>query len=143
MAVLVCVVVPWLCAKPAWATTLALTFVDTDGRPKQVAKAELLLVAWGDADRIEFETSAHGLDLALDPEWLRSRWPYRFNGQESAYLYLQVPPLAAIRSHQFQWPGSGEHTGATTIAFSGGRRVVVDNGTDVVMTLAFRTPGRC
>ena len=127
-------------AYPLWATTLELNFVDTEGRPVQVAKAELLLVAWGQTERIELETLTNSLSLVLEPAWLRSQWPHgRFNDQDGVYLYLQASPLAAIRSHQFRWPGASGYEGTTTIAFPGGRQVVVEEGDDASMTLAFRT----
>lgn len=126
-------------ASPILATMLELNFVDTDGRPLQVAKAELLLVAWGQTERIELETSTNGLILDLEPDWLRSRWPHqRFDDQDGVYLYLQAPPLAAIRSHQFRWPGAWGYQGTTTIGFPGGRHVTVEAGTEADMTLAFR-----
>ena len=128
------------CASPVLATTLELNFVDTDGDPVRVAKAELLLVAWGQTERIELETSANSLTLRLDPDWLRSQWPYgRFDDQKGVYLYLQAPPFAAIRSFQFRWPGAPGYEGTTTIAFPGGRQVVVGEGDDARMPLAFRT----
>lgn len=46
-----------LCAAAHGATTLDLNFVGPAARPVHVAKAELLLVAWGATQRIELETS--------------------------------------------------------------------------------------
>ena len=140
-------------AYPMWATSLQLEFVDTDGTPVKVAKAELLLSAWGvEAERIELETSSDGLRLELEPEWLRSHGPAgwlsapgggpieRYVG---AHLYLQAPPLAAIQSDRFQWPsgvpGDGPDPGrGTIITFPRGQEAVVPQGQDVSMTLVFR-----
>ncbi len=127
------------CACTRGATTLDLDFVDPDGQPVQVAKAELLLLAWGATKRIELEMSGDGLDFVLDPDWLRSRWPARFNDLIGAYLYLQAPPFVAIRSERFQWPGVDPEAGAVTIGFPTGRSAVVDVGSEAKMTLAFRT----
>ena len=120
------------------ATTLDLDFVDTDGQPVRLASAELLLVAWGATDRVALETSADGLSLALDADWLRSRWN-RFDDQEGVYLYLQAPPLAALQSHRFTWLGAGKHAGTVTIAFPRGQEVAVDEGVNASMTVVFRT----
>ena len=136
---LTCVWSLLLSAYPAWSATLTLSFVDTDGHRVQVSKAELLLVAWAETERIELETSPGGLTLLLEPDWLRSRWS-RFDDQEAVYLYLQSPPLAAIRSHRFRWPVISGYGVPTVIAFPGGRQAVVKD-IDVSMTLAFRPAG--
>ena len=125
-----------LLAQPAWTATLTLHFVDTDGRPVEVTKAELLLVAWAETERIELETSASSLQLVLEPDWLRSRWR-GFDEQGAVYLLLQAPPLAAIRSLEFRWPVITGYGIPTAIAFPGGRQVVVEDS-DVSLTLAFR-----
>ena len=140
-------------AYPVWATSLHLEFVDTDGTPVQVAKAELLLSAWGmEAERVELETSPDGLSLELEPEWLRSRWPPGWPSppggrplafRVGAHLYLQAPPLAAIQSDRFQWPGgvpgdSVDPDRRTTITFPRGQEAVVPQGQHVRMTLVFR-----
>lgn len=120
------------------ATTLDLSFVGPDTRPLHVAKAELLLVAWGDTQRIELETSADGLRLVLDRDWLRSRWD-RFDDQEGVYLYLQAPPLAAIQSHRFRWLGVADDANGVTITFPRGQEVVVDEGKKASTTVVFRS----
>ena len=128
-----------LCAHPAWAATLTLNFVDGDGRPVKVTKAELLLAAWRDTERIELDTSANSLQLVLEPDWLRSRWS-RFDDQEAVFLYLRAPPLPAIRSHRFRWPVITGYGIPTVIDFPGGRQAVVRDE-DATMTLAFRPTG--
>lgn len=128
-----------LSATCSWASVLTLEFVDINGDQVEVAKAELLLVAWGNAERLELATSANGLDVVLEPDWLRSRWP-RFDDQFGVYLYIQAPPLAAIRSHQFRWPGSGvaDDKDTTLIAFPGDQSVAVRESTDASLTLTLR-----
>ncbi|MYJ75980.1 MAG: hypothetical protein F4089_13205, partial [Gammaproteobacteria bacterium] len=130
-----------LCAGVHGATTLDLSFVDTDGKPVRLATADLLLVAWGATERIGLETSDDGLSLTLDGDWLRSRWS-RFDDQEGVYLYLQAPPLAAIQSHRFTWLGAAGHAGAVTIAFPRGQEIAVDEGMNATMTVVFRTTAR-
>lgn len=120
------------------ATTLDLSFVGPDTRPVHVAKAELLLVAWGDTQRIELETSADGLRLVLDRDWLRSRWD-RFDDQAGVYLYLQAPPLAAIQSHRFRWLGVADDADSVTITFPRHEAVVVEAGKKATTTLLFRS----
>ncbi len=127
-------------APAAWATTLTLDFVDQEGSPVQVAKAELLLVAWGNTERIELDTAAHGtrLRLELEANWLSSRWG-RLRDQFGVHIYLQAPPLAAIRSERFLWPTEGD-SGPSTIIFPNGQRIVVPSGADATMSLRFRQP---
>ena len=124
-----------LCATSSWATTLTLDFVDMHGQRAEVAKAELLLVAWGETGRLELGTAGSRLTLVLEPGWLRSRWP-RFDDQLGVYLHLQAPPLAAIRSNRFRWPVD-EDAGAT-IHFPGNRGVAVTGGEDARVRLTFR-----
>ena len=140
-----------LCAYPAWATTLDLGFVDTGGHPVHVTKAELLLVAWGQEERIELKTTGDSLTLHLEPEWLQSRWPRssqsarsRFSDQLGVYLYLQAPPpLAAMQSDRFRWPTGAARESAnqgdtTTITFPREQQAVVPEGADPGMALVFR-----
>ena len=120
------------------ATTLELEFVDTEGQFVSVAKAELLLVAWGETQRIVLDTEQYGMTLSMDSDWLRSRWPRRFDDQEGVYLYLQAPPFASIRSERFKWLGAGGNPGPVTIAFPSGMEVVVEPGTGTTATIMFR-----
>ncbi len=139
-------------AHPVGATSLHLQFVDTDGSPVQVSKAELLLVAWGmREERVELEPSVSGLTLHMEGEWLRSRWPLsspslparnRFDDHMGVYLYLEAPLLAPIQSHRFESPGrpddATDKARTTTITFPRGQEAVVPEGQDVRMTLVFR-----
>ena len=137
-ATLACVFATALCGGIHGATTLDLGFVDTSGRPVALAKAELLLVAWGATERIELETTGDGLRLVLEPDWLRTRWPGRFDDQEGVYLYLEAPPLAAIRSYRFPWPGAKGDAGTTVIAFPRNQVAVVERGAKAQRTVVFR-----
>lgn len=114
----------------AGATTLDLDFVDTDGRPVDVAKAELLAVGWGAFERIALDTDGHTMRLPMDADWLRSRLPLWFDYQEGVYLYLQAPPLASIRSERFKWLGAGANPGPVTIGFPNGVEVVVEDASE-------------
>ena len=141
-------------AAPVWATSLNLEFVDADGSPLQISKAELLLVAWNiEEARVQLEPSASGLTLHLERDWLRSRWPLRspspparnpFDHHRGVYLYLEAPsPLASIQSYPFEWPGgvpgdSADQDATTTITFPRGQETVVPEGQDVSITLVFR-----
>ena len=122
----------------AAATTLELEFVDIEGQPVNVAKAELLLVAWGETQRIVLDTDGHGMTLAMDAEWLRSRWPTYFDHQEGVYVYLQAPPLVSIRSERFKWLGAGGNPGPVTVSFPSGAEAVVEQGSMARETVVFR-----
>lgn len=130
-----------LSATCSWASVLSLDFIDTDGREVEVAGAELLLVAWGETKRLDLATlatSGSGLNVDLEPDWLRSRWS-RFDDQHGVFLYLQAPPLAPIRSYRFVWPGAGEDVEDTTqITFPGNQAVTVARGANASLTLTFR-----
>ena len=95
-------------SQPVAVTGLRLRFVDAQRRPVQLSKAELLLVAWGDADRLPLAVQGERLNLDLSPSWLRSRWPRRFADLEKAYLYVQAEGYAPICSLPFHWLGSHE-----------------------------------
>ena len=87
------------------AAELVLQATDEQGHVVQVSKAELLLVAWGAAERLELAVTGSSLVIRLDESWLRSRWPSRFTDMERVYLYLQADGYAAIRSEPFLWIG--------------------------------------
>ncbi len=90
----------------AEGTELRLRFKDEQGEKVRLSKAELLLVAWGAADRLDLETRGEDLVVPLDGSWLRSRWPHRFMDMEKVYLFLQADGYAAVRSHPFLWIGA-------------------------------------
>jgi len=99
----------------AGATELRLRFKDEEGHAVRPASAELLLVAWGDAVRLNLETGvletsygpkrillrigAPGLKLtlgeplvlSLDEAWLQSRWPERFQDMNGASICICRP----------------------------------------------------
>ena len=126
-------------------TLLELRFVDPDGNEVQLDKAELLLVGWGVTDRIELEPTEKGLQVILDPEWLRPRMGERsqkfdwLDHLDYVFLYLQADPYAPIRSHAFQWIDDRvNHPGPVRIAFPGGETVIVEKGETIRATIAFR-----
>ena len=83
-------------------TLLELRFVDPDSNEVQLDKAELLLVGWGEVDRIQLEPTDEGLQINLDPEWLRPRMGngYRkfdwLDHLDYAFVYLQADPFASM-----------------------------------------------
>lgn len=128
----------------AAGTELRLRFTDEQGQAVRLSKAELLLVAWGDAQRLELETDGPLLVLQLDESWLRPQWP-RFQGMDKVYLFLQAEDYVPIRSEAFLWIGAhgpphGPRVGSTVIAFPGGRNVTLKEGDALELTLAFRKP---
>ena len=111
-----------------------------------VETAELLLVAWGDTERIPltFTFNAEGvvLHVPLDTEWLRSRWP-RADDMESAFIYLTGRDFVSLRSDPFRWLGikgaSGDDPRAdVTINFGQGQEVTVREGEAPTLVLTVR-----
>lgn len=133
-------------SQPAATTELRLRFVDAQRRPVQISKAELLLVAWGDADRLTLPVQGDRLHLDLSPSWLRARWPRRFPDLMRAYLYVQAEGYAPIRSEPFLWLGSGagdrrRDAGSVTIGFRQGRPASLRDGERAERTITLRRPG--
>lgn len=132
-------------SQPASVTELRLRFVDAGRRPVQVSKAELLLVAWGDADRLPLPVQGHHLQLDLSPSWLRSRWPTRFPDLMRAYLYVQAEGYVPLRSEPFLWLGSraaarGHEADSVTIDLRQGRPAVLREGEHAERTITLRRP---
>ncbi|HOW73899.1 MAG TPA: hypothetical protein PKY77_25120 [Phycisphaerae bacterium] len=132
-------------SQPAPATELRLRFVDGGRRPVQVSRAELLLVAWRDADRLPLPVQGDRVHLNLSPSWLRSRWPMRFPDLIRAYLYVQAEGYAPVRSEPFLWLGSraatrGRDPDAVTIDFRQGRPAVLREGEHTERTIMLRRP---
>ncbi len=142
MICLVILVLAW----PASATELGIRVRASDGGATVVSSAELLLVAWGDTERIplSFTFNAEGvvLHLPLDPEWLRSRWP-RADDMESAFIYLTGSDFVSLRSDPFRWLGIKGALGddvpsEVTIGFGQGQSVTVREGETPLLVLTVR-----
>jgi len=132
-------------SQPTWATELGLRLVDAQRRPVRVSKAELLLVAWGDADRLTLPVQGDHLHLDLSPSWLRSRWPRRFPDLMRAYLYVQAEGYAPVRSEPFLWLGSragdrGRDADVVTIDFRQGLPARLREGERAERTITLRRP---
>ena len=126
-------------------TLLELRFVDPDGNEVQLDKAELLLVGWGEVGRIQLEPTEEGLQINLDPNWLRPRMGNRYekfdwlDHLDYVFVYLQADPFASIRSNAFQWIGDRvNHPGPVRVAFPGGETVIVEKGETIRATITFR-----
>lgn len=151
------------------AAELQLKFRDEAGQAVRPTSAELLLVAWGDAVRLNLESGvlersygsrrmviregAGGLTLALgkplvlplDEAWLHSRWPERFQDMSGVYLYFMADGYVPIRSERFLWIGShgdgfGPRISDTEIRFPGRNPVKVTEGQSAECELVFRRP---
>ena len=118
--------------------------------PARVERAELLVVAWGSAERYPLETAfdeagRQYVRLPLDSDWLEARWS-RFPDMLAAYVHLRFyGPFVAIRSERFVWVGmrdapDGPPAGAFDIDFGRGRRVRVTPGDTREIALAPRQP---
>jgi hypothetical protein len=132
---------------PVWAraTDLTLRFVDSEQLPVQVSRAELLAVAWGDVRRFELVPQGATLKLDLSPGWLKSRWPERFTDLEKAYVYVEAPGFAPVRSDPFVWLGShswhdSPGVTATEVSFPNASSVALSGGDHATLTLALREP---
>jgi hypothetical protein len=122
-----------------------MLFSDEDGKPVRVSKAELLLVAWGDAERIELGRDISELRLTMDGEWLEQRWN-RLKDMETAYLLFHAEGYVPVRSEPFRWIGSrggsfGERVAKTKIMLlMYWIDVIVEEGKDAVLGVYFRKP---
>lgn len=85
------------------------------------------------------------LVLPLDTEWLRSRWPERFQDMSAVYLYFKADGYTAIRSEKFLWIGShgppfGPRVNEAEITFIGRKPVIVTEGQSAEIEVVFRRP---
>jgi len=135
-----------LLASPVRATDLAIQVRATDGKQVAVVDAELLLVAWGDVERIPltftFDAAGDVIHLPLDADWLRSHWS-RADDIESAFIFLAGNDFVALRSERFDWPGIKGALGdvprdQVTIDFGPGQDVTVHAGQTASITVAVR-----
>jgi hypothetical protein len=128
----------------AGATQLTLRCAGDRGRPVPLSHAELLLVAWGDVERLPLEIQGSRVVVPLAPEWLQTRWG-RFVDMEKAYLFLQAAGYAPLRSEPFLWLGShggphGPMVEQIEIAFPRNGKTIVRNGESAETQLKFRRP---
>lgn len=126
-------------------TVLHLDFQDDQGQKVKVTQATLVLVVGNYIDKLPLETSVGGLDLSLDPSWLRAHWPRassRIKNMDLAYVYLQAPGYASLCSNPIHWMGteSGGVGKSVVISFPRGKTMVVFKGQSFSATLNFRKP---
>jgi hypothetical protein len=135
-----------LLAHPVQATELGIQVRASDGSPAVVETAELLLVAWGETERIPltftFDAEGAVLHVPLDTEWLRSRWP-RAEDMESAFIYLTGRDFVSLRSDPFRWLGTTGASGDAprsdvTINFGQGQEITVREGETPTIVLKVR-----
>ncbi len=127
------------------AAELELRFRDGDGKPVRVARAELLLVAWGVADRLPLSVDHDVLSLDLLSDWLRSRWPGPISSLDRAYLLVHADGFAPLRSEPFPWLGSrgdshGPRVESTTVDFRQGRSATLREGDRASLEVTLRRP---
>lgn len=139
----------WLAGKacgPALAAQLTVQVFGPAGEPVPIRYAELLLVAWGDAQRIKLPAVRNVLALDLSPAWLASRWS-RMVDMESVSIHIQADGYTAILSEPFAWLGSGTLGGAvgvqeTTVDFRQGSTLTLHAGESGELLVTLRTAGR-
>lgn len=130
-----------LSAKP---TLLHLDFRDDQGQKVNGTQATLVLVVGNYVDKLPLEVSGNGLDLPLDPSWLRAHWPRagsRIKNLDLAYVYLRAPGYASVCSSPVHWMGTEGGSGkSVVISFPRGKTMVVFEGQDFSSALNFRKP---
>lgn len=127
-------------------TLLHLDFQDGQGQKVEVTQATLVMVTGNYIDKLPLEVSPHGLDLSLDPSWLRAHWPRggsRIKNMDLAYVYLKAPGYASVCSNPIHWMGteSGGSGKSVVVSFPRGKTLVVFKGQKFSSTLDFRKPG--
>lgn len=132
----ICVVLWLSAASGAHATELRIGARAQNDAPVLVEKVELLLVAWGDTERIPLPFTIEGeralFHLPLDPEWLSARWS-RASDMEAAFIYLTGRNFVSLRSLPFSWLGratgpTSQPSSEVTIDFGQGQRIMVASG---------------
>ncbi len=124
-------------------TLIHLNFQNDQGQPVEVTRATLVLVAGSYVDKLPLEITNHGLDLPLDPSWLKANWPggiSRFKNMDRAYVFLKAPGYASICSDPIHWIGT-EADGLgkdVIISFPYGKTIAISRGQTVSFTVTLR-----
>jgi len=128
-------------------TKLEMTLKDVKGNAVSFAKAELLLVAWGETKRLELPTEGNQLMLSLDEEWLTSQWTRPLSNMIAGYLYIQADGYASVRSEPFLWigavdieSGKAKRVSELKINFPDGSGITVPEGENRKSKLVLRKP---
>lgn len=99
---------------PTQATAVRLQLRGPADELVKPSRAQLVVVAWGDVDRIDLPLTSDGVVLDLSAAWLQARWP-RFSDMIRATLYIEATGYAPALSQPFGWP-EGTHSDAQTHA---------------------------
>jgi hypothetical protein len=135
------IVLGLLLSRNANGTELKLLFKNQDGKPVNISKAELLLVAWGYTDRVKLDARGSSLTIPMDASWLQSHASDRFQDMEGIYLYIEASDFAPIRSEKFNWPSSNNSsTSGTHIKFPNTKEVEIIEGSKGTLDIVFRRP---
>jgi hypothetical protein len=126
-------------------TLLHLDFQDELGQPVSVTQATLVLVARSGnyIDKLPLKILNDGLDLPLDPSWLKANWPgveSHFDDMDRAYIFLKAPGYAPICSNPIHWIGT-ESDGLgkdVVISFPRGKTLVITRGEAVSFPVSLR-----
>ncbi len=118
-----------------------------DGQDGQVqlTHATLVLVVGNYVDKLPLDISPDGVDVNMDPSWIRANWPggkNRLKNVDRAYLYLRAEGYAPIVSSPINWMGS-DSAGLgkdVVVSFPGGKVAMVGKGRKLSLTVNFRKP---
>jgi hypothetical protein len=125
---------------PGAALVLEARKAETD-EPLQLARAELLLLAWGDQHVVELPIDGASTELTLDAGWLCEAWPEHCRGVMRAYLFLEAEGRVPLGSKAFRWPGSSPvEPGPVEIAFPRDARVTLTPEGHHRVTVTLRRP---
>lgn len=130
----------------AYAAVVTLLPVGRDG-PLEEVRVSLRLSTWYGDTSFEIEAGEGGFEIALDTEWLCSRWPQRCTDVDvQARLIVRARDRATTVSRLFYWPGTkpdpaGERVREAILDFPGHERVTVREDERITMRLILRQPG--
>jgi hypothetical protein len=114
------------------ATSVTLTFQGPTRAPLAITHAQLLVTAWGVAER--YDLAVDGSVLRLDLEATRPEFADRFT-DEKAFIYIKAAGYPPLMSEAFTWPAPNV---PTVIDFRNGRRAVIAQGEHAKLTVSLR-----
>ena len=126
-------------------TILHLDFLDQEGQKVEGVQGTLVLVVGNYVDKLPLAVTKDGMDLPMDPSWLRSHWPggkSRLKNLNRVFVFLKGPGYAPLCSAPIQWMGSptGGLGKEVVVSFPRGKTLSITKGQKFLSVVEFRRP---
>src|SRR5215510_12457432 len=115
-------------------TSVTLTFWSPLGERAPVTRAQLLVTAWGVAEKYELQVESNV--VRVDLEATRPEFAEKI-ADASGFIYIKAAGYAPLMSQAFTWPAREV---PAVIDFRNGRSVTVPQGTEARLEVTLRRP---